>query len=782
MEPARPAHSLNLVRAAHPGEPVRPARTQGRPAGPVAPRRPRSLLPLGLTIGAGLITLETREPAADYVYLGRAVTASQRARQLRSVGAPPAQWTRDTFDDAAWTPAPVTTQPLSPLPSWAASAGALWQTPAPPSVTATPPAEPVLIFADDIAPSAAPPTAAPPAESAPKPAPTQPPPVKPLPKPESGPASPPTPPPLSPGFATLGAFIVGAAAAAVAPLGPALVAVGVPVNGGGPGMAPDAPIFPSCSGALYTRRHFDLGAEAKQLSGLTLRIKYTDSFAAYLNGIEVARRRIVDAAQTVATTLAQDRGPVEPESFYLQVAPGQLRERDNILAVEVHAKSVDRCAKADLELLGTTGPRVVRGPYIERLADGALDLTLETDQPAMIELRYGKGEVRSERDRRLVMSTLPQTAHRGRITGLRPGRVYHYQAALIGPGETRSELPIQVVHTPPPPGRPLRVVLYGDSRSGHAIHAQLVQAILDEDPDFVLNTGDLVERGTEEGDWDRFFSVAGPLIARVPVYLAAGNHEYARRRQGALRLFSLFSTMFPVQAPVRTPPPPSPRASLRPPPAAAFAPHLLAETAVTQPLPALVPEAASPLPATPPKEPTLPAEPPGEGLRGFYSLDVSGVHLVSIDSNQLHRREQLHWLAADLQAAEARRVRATLAWMHDGPFSMGYHGGNATAARELVPLLERYHVSLLVSGHDHDYERGRRGTLNYVVTGGGGAELRPLRCGIPGKRRCKNPPLAFFNEHHYVRLDVLPGALQLCPRRLDGSPLEECLTLRLPPH
>ena len=113
---------------------------------------------------------------------------------------------------------------------------------------------------------------------------------------------------------------------------------------------------------------------------------------------------------------------------------------------------------------------------------------------------------------------------------------------------------------------------------------------------------------------------------------------------------------------------------------------------------------------------------------------------------------------------------------------MGYHGGNATAARELVPLLERHHVSLLVSGHDHNYERGRRGTLNYVVTGGGGAELRPLRCGIPGKRRCKNPPLAFFNEHHYVRLDVLPGALQLCPRRLDGSPLEECLTLRLPPR
>lgn len=718
--------------------------------------------------------METREPAADYVYLGRAVTASQRARQLRSVGAPPAEWTRDTFDDAAWVPIPVTTQPLPPLPPKAASAGALWQTPAPGSPTPAPPVEPVLIFADDITP----PPAAALAESSPKPAV-----AKPAAKPEPG--QPPPVSPLSPGFGTLGRFIVGAAAAAVAPLGPALFAVGVPVNGGGPGMAPDAPIFPVCSGALYTRRHFDLDAESKQLSGLTLRIKYTDAFAAYLNGVEVARRRIPDAAQTVATTLALDRGPVEPESFYLPVTPGLLRERDNILAVEVHARSIDRCAKADLELLGASGPKVVRGPYIERLADGALDLTLETDLPAVVELRYGKGDVRSENDRRLVMSTLPQTTHRGRIAGLRPGRVYHYQAAVSGPGESRSELPVQVVHTPPPPGRPLRVVLYGDSRSGHAVHTQLVQAILAEDPDLVLSTGDVVERGTEEGDWDRFFSVAGPLIARVPLYLAPGNHEYARRRQGAQRLFSLFATMFPLQNPSRPPLLPSPRSSLHPkaPAAAALAPYLLADAASSEPLPALVPEpAGAPLPLSPPvKEPAASAE-AGEGLRGFYSLDISGVHLIAIDSNQLHRREQLSWLAADLQAAEARRARATVAWMHDGPFSMGYHGGNATAARELVPLLERYRVSLLVSGHDHDYERGRRGTLNYVVTGGGGAELRPLRCGIPGKRRCRNQPLAFHNEHHYVRLDVLPGALQLCPRRLDGSPLEECLTLRLPPR
>ena len=117
-------------------------------------------------------------------------------------------------------------------------------------------------------------------------------------------------------------------------------------------------------------------------------------------------------------------------------------------------------------------------------------------------------------------------------------------------------------------------------------------------------------------------------------------------------------------------------------------------------------------------------------------------------------------------------------WMHDGPYSMGWHGDNASLVRDYVPVLERYHVSVLFSGHDHNYERGRRGQLNYVVTGGGGAELRPLRCGVPGKKKCKYIPAAFFNEHHYVTVDVLPRALRLCAKRPDGSPLEPCQILK----
>ena len=94
------------------------------------------------------------------------------------------------------------------------------------------------------------------------------------------------------------------------------------------------------------------------------------------------------------------------------------------------------------------------------------------------------------------------------------------------------------------------MVVYGDSRSGHPVHAQVLQAILAEDPDLVLHTGDLVERGTEEGDWDRFFAVTAPLLSRTPVYISPGNHDYAVRKQGAARLFALFQTMFAPQVAV----------------------------------------------------------------------------------------------------------------------------------------------------------------------------------------------------------------------------------------
>jgi len=523
---------------------------------------------------------------------------------------------------------------------------------------------------------------------------------------------------------------------------------GKPASLGGPsstgsvdgGTGPVAP--PACAGTLYLRRRFAVAVDVRGLSLLTLRARYSDGIVAYLNGVEVVRRRLPTPAPD-GFSLALERGPVEPESHHIPLSPGLLLPEGNVLAVEVHPRAVERCPRVELELSASDGPRVVRGPYIERLLAGVLDLALETNTPTYLSLRYGKGDAASSRDRQLADDPRgpPLTSHRVRLTGLRPGTTYHYQVAILSPTGQRSELPLVALHTPPSSGRPLRFVVYGDSRSGHSVHAQVVQSLLAEDPDLVLCTGDVVERGTEDSDWDRFFAVAAPLLERIPVFLAAGNHEYALRRQGAQRLFQLWDRLFVPQPPVST---------------------------GTSPAPAMLAQLREKSPAL--DEAALP--------RGYYSFDQSGVHFVALDSNQARSVDQQRWLEADLSRATLRRPRAIIVWMHDGPYSMGWHGDNGSLIRDYVPIFEKYRVNIVFSGHDHDFERGRRGALNYIVTGGGGAELRPLKCGVPGKRRCKHPPLSFYNEHNYVSVEVLPDALRVCPKRIDGTALEPCQILR----
>ena len=117
--------------------------------------------------------------------------------------------------------------------------------------------------------------------------------------------------------------------------------------------------------------------------------------------------------------------------------------------------------------------------------------------------------------------------------------------------------------------------------------------------------------------------------------------------------------------------------------------------------------------------------------RGWFSYDVGGWHLVALNANCTKvgcatGSAQERWLRADL-ARHPRRC--TLAYWHQPRFSSGLHGNDS----HLVPLwrdLRRAGAELVLSGHDHDYERfapqtesGRRdsarGVVQFVVGTGG---------------------------------------------------------------
>ncbi|MSP62564.1 MAG: hypothetical protein EXR72_19980 [Myxococcales bacterium] len=461
--------------------------------------------------------------------------------------------------------------------------------------------------------------------------------------------------------------------------------------------------------ALRIRRRFDVGPAGARLATVTLRARYRDGIVAWLNGVEIARRRLPEGAGPAIET----HGP-EPESFVVPVTAGLLREKGNLLAVEVRAATPSRTATAEVALSGADGVRIVRGPWLQRVIGGEGWLHLETDLPSRAVVRYAR--LGATEEPREAGDDQPRTRHALHLTRLAPATAWSYRVTVSAEGLPGGEIEARF-HTPPAPGHPLRFAVFGDVRSGHAVHDQIARAVAAEDPDLAIVTGDLVDRGTDEGDWERFFDVAAPLLRQVAIYPAVGNHEYLRRGRGRERFLALFR----------------------------------------------------------------------EGAKeAWWSFDVAGVHFVCLDSEALANPAQLIWLEHDLQAARKGKPRAIIAYGHDGPWSSALHGDNAAAIRDYVPVLERHRVTVIFSGHDHDYERGKVGGLDYVVSGGGGAELREPRCTVePGqgtgkaKRRCGPRVRAFVNEHHYLMVEVQKDRLRICPKRPDGTLLEACPTIPL---
>ncbi len=78
-------------------------------------------------------------------------------------------------------------------------------------------------------------------------------------------------------------------------------------------------------------------------------------------------------------------------------------------------------------------------------------------------------------------------------------------------------------------GEAFRFAVYGDTRTGHAVHRAVVEAAAREQVDFLVHTGDLVEFGGRDEQWDRFFQIEQPLLEGAPIFPAIGNHDVSTR-------------------------------------------------------------------------------------------------------------------------------------------------------------------------------------------------------------------------------------------------------------
>ena len=148
----------------------------------------------------------------------------------------------------------------------------------------------------------------------------------------------------------------------------------------------------------------------------------------------------------------------------------------------------------------------------------------------------------------------------------------------------------------------------------------------------------------------------------------------------------------------------------------------------------------------------------------YYVRRVGDAELIVLDSNAV-TTVQTRWLRRTLGRRSALRRIVVL---HHPPYTCGGHRGSGPVQRAWVPLFDRYGVRLVLSGHDHNYQRFKRRRVTYVVHGGGGARpyaLRACRRGYTTRIRARA-------THGFLHLTVTPTAVDVVVMDVSGQAID----------
>ncbi len=337
-----------------------------------------------------------------------------------------------------------------------------------------------------------------------------------------------------------------------------------------------------------------------------------------------------------------------------------LHARRGIIA----ALSLLACATSYAHAFAGRGS--LKGPYLTGLSDTGVVVRFELASPAAATVqvtRAAAGTARTLESRDVV------SQHEVPAAGLEPGTAYSYVVRSGGKsvGEGRFT-------TAPKAGAaaPLTFLVYGDDRTDTAAHSAVVHAMEQVPCDFIINTGDLVEDGVSDGDWQSFFDVEAALLRNHPLFASVGNHELHHDPLGAKFLGYVG---FRDEG---------------------GTPRLYGTARL--------------------------------GNVRFFFLNAAHAWEAGEERQWLERELS----RADAEAGIVWRIVV----VHDGPWSAGPHGPSERLVSGRVPeLLAAHKVDFLFSGHDHTYQRGDAGQIKYVVSGGAGAPLYAITRNLPSTRK-----------------------------------------------
>lgn len=116
--------------------------------------------------------------------------------------------------------------------------------------------------------------------------------------------------------------------------------------------------------------------------------------------------------------------------------------------------------------------------------------------------------------------------------------------------------------------------------------------------------------------------------------------------------------------------------------------------------------------------------------RSWYVERVGDLRVVVLDSMRVDDPAQTRWLR-DVLAAPVPDGTWTVVALHHPPYSAGEHGSDRAVRARWAPVFAASDVPLVLSGHDHDYQRSTpQDGVTYVVTGAGARTRAAGRAGF----------------------------------------------------
>jgi hypothetical protein len=419
----------------------------------------------------------------------------------------------------------------------------------------------------------------------------------------------------------------------------------------------------------YFRKSFNV-TDAATYKTLTLDVVRDDGIVVYINGNEVFRNNMPTTTIAYNTLSPVAIGGTD-ESAWISTAlnTNALVSGTNVMAVEIHqqaASSSDISFNARLNASSSAAtPVVTRGAYLQKLTPNGITIRWRTDLPCNSTVQYGTSTAYGNTASDATMTT----EHIVTLTGLTPATNYFYSIGTSSQklqGDTKNNF-----YTAPLVGSttPIRIWAIGDFGNGSTQQVAVRNAYSTYSGTTPTNLwiwlGDnAYSTGTDLEFQNYVFTQYPDQFKSIPLFPSPGNHDYAG---AGYQSTNSLTTNFPY-----------------------FSIFSVPQNA----------EAGGVASNTP----------------KYYSYNYGNIHFISLDSyGALNNSSSpmYQWLNNDLAA---NSQRWTVVYFHHAPYALGSSNSNTGVElidmrTNIIPLLESYHVDLVLAGHSHSNER------SYLIKG-----------------------------------------------------------------